>query len=315
MVQVGEQMSGSLVLQGQMPRTRRRVHGSVAERLRQWLYGVAYALKPSRLSAVPNVLALTARHYCGFGSKRGVLPNPDSALRCPDGLAGICTDMSVATLRDAYARGLFPWSHIGPQKWWAPRERMALFIENFRMEKTIRRRLRQQEFTVTFDRDFAGVIEACAEPRPGRVPLTWIRADVIDAYSKAFDAGLAHSVEVWNEAGELVGGAYGLAVGRVFFTESQFTRQRDASKVGFAVLNCHLQRWGYVLNDGKHLTGYLSQLGFSLVPRPAFNALLAKACQERGREGRWFVEPDLDVARWEPKAGTSQPARPRQVLL
>ncbi len=314
-MQVSEQISGSLVLQSQMPRTRARVRVSVAERLRQWFYGVAYALKPSRISAVPAVLALTARHALGLGSKRGVLPNPDSALRHPDGLAGICTDMSVTALRDAYARGLFPWSHIGPQKWWAPRERMALFIENFRVEKTIRRRLRQEEFSVTFDRDFAGVVQACAEPRPGRVRLTWIRPEMIEAYSKAFDAGLAHSVEVWNEAGELVGGAYGLSVGRVFFTELQFTRQRDASKVGFAVLNCHLQRWGYVLNDGKHLTGYLSQLGFSLVPRAAFNALLAKACQEPGREGQWFVEPGLDVARWEPKAGMCQPTRSRQVLL
>ena len=314
-MQVSEQISGSLVLQSQMPRTRARVRVSIAEGLRQWFYGVAYALKPSRISAVPAVLALTARHALGLGSKRGVLPNPDSALRHPDGLAGICTDMSVAALRDAYARGLFPWSHIGPQKWWAPRERMALFIENFRVEKTIRRRLRQEEFSVTFDRDFAGVVQACAEPRAGRVRLTWIRAEMIEAYSKAFDAGLAHSVEVWNEAGELVGGAYGLSVGRVFFTESQFTRQRDASKVGFAVLNCHLQRWGYVLNDGKHLTGYLSQLGFSLVPRAAFNALLAKACQEPGREGQWFVEPGLDVARWEPKAGMCQSTRSRQVLL
>ena len=314
-MQVGEQVSGRLVLQGRTRRRRTVDLVPAADRLRQWLYGVAYALKPSRLSAVPAVLALTARHALGWGSKRGVLPNPDSALRHPDGLAGICTDMSVAALRDAYARGLFPWSHVGPQKWWAPRERMALFIENFRMEKTIRRRLRQEEFSVTFDRDFAGVVQACTEPRAGRVPLTWIRPDVIAAYTKAFDAGLAHSVEVWNETGELVGGAYGLAVGRVFFTESQFTRRRDASKVGYAVLNCHLQRWGYVLNDGKHLTGYLSQLGFSLVPRPAFNALLAKACQERGHEGRWFVEPGLDVARWEPKAGAFQSMRPREVLL
>ena len=314
-MQLSEQISGSLVLHGQTRRTRAKARVSIKDRLRQWFYGVAYALKPSRLSGVPNVLALTARHVLGLEPERGVLPNPDAALCRPDGLAGICTDMSVATLRDAYARGLFPWSHVGPQKWWAPRERMALFIENFRLEKTIRRRLRQGEFTVTFDRDFPGVVQACAGPRAGRVPLTWVRADVMDAYTKAFDAGLAHSVEVWNEAGELVGGAYGLAVGRVFFTESQFTRQRDASKVGYAVLNCHLQRWGYVLNDGKHLTGYLSQLGFSLVPRAAFNALLAKACQERGCEGRWFVEPGLDVARWEPKAGMYQSTRPRQMLL
>lgn len=270
--------------------------------LQRFALGAMWSLKPPRLYGAPATLALVAKHYTGFGRKRGGLPDAHEAFRWPDGLVGIADELSVATLKTAYAKGLYPFAHIGPIKWWAPKERMALFIEDFHMEKNLRRRVKHQDFTVTFDQDFDAVIRACAEPRPGRLHLTWIGPKIIEAYSCAFHAGLAHSVEVWDRSGQLVGGAYGLSVGRVFFTESQFTRERDASKVGFATLNCHLQRWGYVLNDGKQLTGHLSQMGFTLIPRPAFNALLAKACKKRGREGRWAVDHRIDVARWNPRA-------------
>jgi leucyl/phenylalanyl-tRNA--protein transferase len=268
--------------------------------LQRWVLGLAWSLKPPRLYGVPATLLTVAKYYAGFGLKPGELPEPDTVLRHPDGLAGICAEMRVPTLRAAYARGLFPFAHVGPKKWWAPRQRMALFFDDFRIEKNLRRRMRRNDFVVSFDQAFDAVVRACAEPRPGRPHLTWITPDVIEAYSAAFEAGLAHSVEVWDRAGQLAGGAYGLSVGRVFFTESQFSRQRDASKIGFAVLNCHLQRWGYVLNDGKFWTSHLSQLGFKLVPRDEFNALLAKGCAEPDRQGRWSVDPSLDVANWNP---------------
>jgi leucyl/phenylalanyl-tRNA--protein transferase len=274
----------------------------VGERLKRLALGVLWALKPPRLYGVPATLAMVLKHYTDFGPRPGMLPEPERALRRPDGLAGIATDLSVPMLRAAYAKGLYPFAHIGPQKWWAPEQRMALFIEDFHIGKSLRRRIKQGEYIVTFDRDFDAVIRACAEPRPGRPRLTWIRGDIVEAFTRAFHAGLAHSVEVWDADGALVGGIYGLSVGRVFFAESQFTRKRDAAKVGFAVLNCHLQRWGYVLNDGKILTGHFSQMGFTMVPRRAFNALLAKACYEKGKEGRWSVDPSVDVARWNPKS-------------
>jgi leucyl/phenylalanyl-tRNA--protein transferase len=276
---------------------------SLSATLQRWVLGLLWSLKPPRLYGVPATLLMLAKYYAGFGLKPGELPNPGDALLHPDGLDGICAEMSVPTLRAAYAKGLFPFAHVGPKKWWAPKERMALFFGDFRIEKNLRRRIRQNEFLVRFDQDFAAVMRACAEKRPGRPHLTWITPDVIEAYTAAFAAGLAHSVEVWDRAGNLAGGAYGVSVGRVFFTESQFTRQRDASKIGFAVLNCHLQRWGYLLNDGKHWTGYLSQLGFKPIPRAEFNALLAKACAEPGHQGRWTVDPALDVARWNPAEG------------
>jgi leucyl/phenylalanyl-tRNA--protein transferase len=171
---------------------------------------------------------------------------------------------------------------------------MALLFDEFRIEKSLRRRMRQNDFLVTFDQDLDAVIRACAEPRPGRLHLTWITPDVIKAYSNALAAGLARSVEVWDRAGNLTGGAYGLE--SALFTESQFTRQRDASKIGFAVLNCHLRRWGYLLNDGKQRTTYLTQLG--QVSTPCWQRAVPKQVVRP-----WVVDPSIDVAKWNPADG------------
>jgi len=285
---------------------RAKLREAAAQRTEPWRW-ILEALRSPRLYGVPATLIMVAKHYAGLGPKRGDLPDPDRARAWPDGLAGICTEMSVATLKAAYAKGLYPFAQIGPQKWWAPKDRMVLFIEDYHIERNLRRRMKHKEFHVTFDRDFDAVIRACATPRARKLPLSWIRNDIIEAFTRAFHAGFAHSVEVWDSSGELVGGAYGLAIGRVFFTESQFSRRRDASKVGFATLNCHLQRWGYLLNDGKHLTGHLSQLGFTLIPKRSFNALLVKACSRPGRDGRWEVDGNIDIANWNPKSAPLAP--------
>ena len=124
---------------------------------------------------------------------------------------------------------------------------------------------------------------------------------LIASFVAAFDAGLAHSVEIWDRSGVLAGGIFGLAIGKVFFTEGDVTRARDASKVGFVALNCHLQRWGYLMNDGKHLSGRLCQLGFLPVQRTTFDALLAMACTRTGQEGRWTADQTLNLAAWNPR--------------
>lgn len=174
--------------------------------LRRWTLGLLWSLRPPRLYGVPAMLTVLAKHYAGRGLPRGVLPDPGLALTYPDGLAGICTDLSVPTLLAAYAKGLFPLAHIGPQKWWAPAERMVCVPEHIHISKTARRLLRLKQFEVTFDNAFDAVIRACAEPRPGRPGLTWIRPDIIAAYEALHDAGYAHSVEVWDRAGNLAGG-------------------------------------------------------------------------------------------------------------
>ncbi len=289
-----------------------RRSGSSVNTLKRWILGLLWSVKPPRLYGIPATLLLIAKHYGGSGVRPGDLPNPDDALRHPDGLAGICNDLSVPTLKAAYAKGLFPFSHIGPQKWWAPAERMVSRPEVIHISKTTRRLLRNHHYTVTFDTAFADVVKACAEPRAGQVHLTWIRPDIIEAYAVLHAAGIAHSVEVWDREGILAGGLYGVAIGKVFFTESMFARQQDASKVGLVTLSRHLQEWGFVLNDAKHDSAHLRSLGFTLVPRAEFNAILRKSCGGAGKTGRWAVDKSLDVARWNPdpsqtKSGGSVP--------
>jgi leucyl/phenylalanyl-tRNA--protein transferase len=276
------------------------------QKLKRWGLGLLWSLKPPRLWGVPATLLLLAKHYAGFKPGPGALPDPETALRNPDGLAGICTDMSVPVLLEAYTKGLFPLAHIGPQKWWAPAERMVSFPDEVHISKNVRRLLRIKQFRVTFDTDFAGVVAACAEQRPGRAHLTWIRPDIVQAYQALFDAGYAHSVEVWDRAGNLAGGLYGVAIGKAFTTESMFARQADASKVGFVTLSYYLQRWGYVLNDGKRDSAHLRKLGFRLIPRTEFNALLAEVCSAPGRPGRWSADGTIDISQWNP-AGKAKP--------
>jgi leucyl/phenylalanyl-tRNA--protein transferase len=274
----------------------------LSQTVRRWVLGLLWSLKPPRLYGVPAMLLTLAKHYAGFGPPRGMLPDPEKALSYPDGLAGICTDMSVPTLVAAYKKGMFPLAHVGPQKWWAPPERMVCFFDNVHIPKTTRRLLRLKEFEVSFDTAFDAVIRACAEPRPGRFHVTWIRPEVIESYTALYEAGLAHSVEVWDRAGNLVGGLYGVAIGKAFVTESMFTRRPDASKVGLVTLNAHLQKWDFLLNDGKRDSGHLRHLGFTLMPRPEFNALMAEACSEPGRPAPWSVDKSIDMSQWDPKA-------------
>lgn len=214
----------------------------------------------------------------------------------PDRLGG-SRDLSVASLRAAYAKGLCLSSVGARQTWDAPEERMVLFIENFHIDPCVRRRLRRKEFSVTFDQDFATVVRTCAEAGGHRVS-----SRVIEALAAAYNAGLAHSIEIRDRSGALVGGIFGLAIGKVFFTESHFALARDAAKVGFTALNCHLQRWGFLLNDGKHVTGRQCQLGYLPVTRESFNALLAVACTRGGQEGRWTLDQSLNLAGWNPRA-------------
>jgi leucyl/phenylalanyl-tRNA--protein transferase len=186
-----------------------------------------------------------------------------------------------------------------------------LFFDEMHVAKKLRRQMRQGRYTVTFDRDFEGVIKACAGRRDGKWHVTWITPKIMRAYADLFDAGFVHSFEVWNEAGELVGGGYGVALGRVFFTESQFSREPNTSKMGFTVLNWHLAKWGFRLNDGKWPTPTILDMGFRPIRRKGFLAELARATRRPGKAGPWTVEADLTtVAAWQPEAGAAADAPP-----
>jgi len=163
----------------------------------------------------------------------------------------------------------------------------------------VRHMLRRGKFLVTFDEDFAGVIEACAAPRPGKTPLTWITPQIMCAFWELHVAGYAHSVEVWDDNRHLVAGLYGLAIGGVFFAESRFTRVESASKVAVTVLHHHLAHWGFGIRDAKWMSSQLASLGFRVVSREIFNKMLETLCSKPTRLGRWEIARTLDTPNWQ----------------
>jgi leucyl/phenylalanyl-tRNA--protein transferase len=273
-------------------------HESLAEKAARVACGLAWSLAPSRLRGMPNLAKLC---FVEFMAPDFALPDPERALDNPPGLAGIVHDFTLPTILAGYRRGLYPLAHVAPMKWWSPAQRSVLFFNEAHVAKRLRRQMRQGHYTVSFDRDFDGVIKACAGQRQGRLPITWIAPRVMQLYAQAFDAGIAHSFEVWNEKGELVGGGYGLAIGGIFVTESQFSHEPNTSKIGFTVLNWHLAHWGFAFNDGKVMTPTCHDMGFRDIPRSDFLARLAKEERRAAKIGRWQVEANLAaIADWQP---------------
>ena len=271
---------------------------SLTGMVERWALGLTWALSPKRIRGVPNVVRLC---FDEFLAPNYALPDPESAVEEPAGLAGIVHDLSPPTLVSAYRRGLYPFAHIAPLKWWSPPQRSVLFFNELHIARRLRRQMRQGNYTVTFDRDFEGVISACAGHRQGRWHLTWITPKIMRAYAALYDAGYVHSFEVWNEHGVLVGGGYGVAVGSVFVTESQFSREPNTSKIGFTVLNWHLAHWGFAFNDGKLMTPTCHDMGFREIPRSDLLNHLSQAAITRDKKGRWHVEANVSaVAEWQP---------------
>lgn len=266
----------------------------IAERI---AFGLVWAMVPKRIGRLPNLARVWLRDtFRGSGSL------PDPRMAGPGGIAGIAGDLSVETLLSAYKRTLYPWGHVGPFKWLSTDERCVLFFNELHIAKRLRRQMRQNEYRVTFDTDFEGVVSACAERRPGRFHLTWLRPKLMRAYADLYDAGHAHSFEVWNKDGALAGGGYGVAVNGVFFTESQFSRESNTSKMGFTLFNWHLAKWGFALNDGKDPTPTINEMNFRMIPRSELQAMLDRGNMETCRVGRWQCETDLkSIAEWQPE--------------
>lgn len=276
--------------------------------LQRWVLGTIYALRPVRIADLPYLLWHSARDMMRGGTR---VPDPARVARRPNGFGGVCRDISPETVRAAARLGFFPWCHFGPLRWWTREQRMVLSTADFRMSKNLRRIMRKTPLTVTFDQAFDDVIRACAGRRKNRIyGLTWITPTIMRLYSSLHRAGHAHSFEVWNGEGVLVGGGYGLSVGRVFFTESQFSHESNSSKMGFACLMYHLAQWGYVANDGKDPTPTLEEAGFRLIPRAAFEEILSEHGRDGDRAGCWSVTASLaEIAEWEP-SGVVKAAAP-----
>ena len=234
-------------------------------------------------------------------------PPVETALADPNGLLAMGGDLSMARLLDAYRHGIFPWFNPGePILWWCPDPRMVLVPGEVRVTRSLARRLRNGGFELRVDSAFVEVMRACAAPRPspGRggdgVPAveaqpaeegsgTWISPMMIAAYSRLFDAGYAHSVETWRD-GRLVGGLYGVAIGRMFYGESMFSREPDASKVALVRLARQLQRWEFGLIDCQMETPHLASMGARTLPRTAFTARLSELVNLPHRSGPWTFD-------------------------
>ncbi|MAG54217.1 MAG: leucyl/phenylalanyl-tRNA--protein transferase, partial [Halomonas sp.] len=196
-------------------------------------------------------------------------PSTEQALESPNGLLAAGGELTPAWLVDAYRKGIFPWySDKDPILWWSPDPRMILLPAQFKRRRSLAKRLRHGGFSVTLDQQFIQVVEACAAPRKNE-PGTWINPDMRRAYQRLHELGIAHSIEVHRD-GELVGGLYGLAMGPVFFGESMFSRQPDASKIALAYLAGAMQRHGGELIDCQMHTPHLASLGATTVARSTF---------------------------------------------
>lgn len=221
-------------------------------------------------------------------------PPLERALDAPNGLLAAGGSLSPARLVDAYRRGIFPWSSEGqPLLWWSPDPRMVLFVDEFRFSRSLGKRLRSGRFDVRVDTACAEVIAACAEPRPDQ-DGTWITEEMRAAYLDLHRRGYVHSVESWRD-GRLVGGLYGVALGRVFFGESMFAREPDASKVALAHLVAHSRAQGVPLIDCQQETSHLASLGARPIPRARFAACLNELIHSSAPPNGWRPGPSAAI--------------------
>lgn len=219
---------------------------------------------------------------------RGDEPFPPvaKALKSPNGLLCAGGDLAASRLVEAYRHGIFPWYSEGdPILWWSPDPRMVLFPAELKVSRSLRKALERGTFEIRIDTAFRAVIEACAAPRTSHAG-TWIVPQMVDAYVRLHELGYAHSVESWR-AGELMGGLYGIALGKVFFGESMFARATDASKVALVKLVERLSAAHYRVIDCQQATAHLASLGAREIPRKAFAQLLQESIQYPPTGERW----------------------------
>jgi leucyl/phenylalanyl-tRNA--protein transferase len=213
-------------------------------------------------------------------------PPATEALTEPNGLLAAGGDLAPERLLAAYRRGIFPWYEEGqPILWWSPDPRAVLRPDGVKVSRSLRRSLIKGGFELKIDHAFRAVVAACAEPRR-YTDSTWITRDMAAAYARLHELGWAHSFESWRD-GELVGGLYGVAIGRVFFGESMFARAADASKVALVRLAEHLRARSFELIDCQVASAHVASLGASSISRAAFLSLLDRYCEPPGSPGSW----------------------------
>jgi leucyl/phenylalanyl-tRNA---protein transferase len=207
-------------------------------------------------------------------------PPVDTALTEPNGLLAAGGDLTPERLLEAYTRGIFPWSADDePMLWWSPDPRMVLLVDELRVSRSLRRRIRSGDFRVTADAAFDAVVAGCADPRRD-ADGTWITREIAAAYA------------TW-AGDERVGGLYGVSIGRMFYGESMFARASDASKIALAFLVRQLARWRFEMIDCQMSTAHLASLGAREIPRRAFLARLRTLTAAEPVAAPWRLDPDL----------------------
>ena len=223
---------------------------------------------------------------------RDPFPPLSEALAEPNGLLAAGGALSAERLIDAYRHGIFPWFNPGqPILWWSPDPRMVLEPDELKVTRSLDKVLRNRAYEVRADTDFRAVMAACAQPRADQ-DGTWISAEMIAAYCALHELGIAHSVETWID-GELAGGLYGVALGRMFYGESMFTRARDASKIALVHLARQLARWRFGMIDCQMHTMHLATLGAREMPRTDFMRRLQELVNYPHVPGPWELDRDL----------------------
>ena len=225
---------------------------------------------------------------------RLTFPDVELALHDPNGLLAVGGDLSTTRLLQAYKLGIFPWyNEDQPILWWCPDPRAVLLPEWLKISRSLRKTLKRTPFRVSFDQAFSQVLKGCAAPRRDGLG-TWISPDMERAYNRLFKQGHAHSVECWQN-GTLMGGLYGVAIGRVFFGESMFSRTTDASKVALVYLVRQLQAWGFRMIDCQVSSAHLASLGAADLPRHEFTAMLDRFCNMPGHDEPWIFQLEEPV--------------------
>ncbi|PVZ71491.1 leucyl/phenylalanyl-tRNA--protein transferase [Pelagibaculum spongiae] len=218
-----------------------------------------------------------------------LFPSPEMAMNEPNGLLAAGGDLSPKRLISAYSNGIFPWyGEDDPILWWSPAPRCVFYPGQVKVSRSLAKRLRQKKLHVTMDQEFDRVIEACSAPRDDQ-PGTWLSPEMIEAYQNLHQLGYAHSLEVWQDQ-QLVGGLYGVSLGRMFFGESMFSRVSDASKIALVYLSGQLQSWQFDLIDCQLPTAHLASMGAIEINRDQFLGMLADNRQQPDRTGKWNLQ-------------------------
>lgn len=232
-------------------------------------------------------------HLLWLDPENIAFPDTQHAMAEPNGLLAAGGQLSSDWLLHAYSNGIFPWFSDGePILWWSPSPRTVIYTDELHISKSLAKTIKKQAFRVSFDQAFTEVMHACAEPRENQEgDGTWITDDIIAAYSQLHRLGHAHSVEVWHQD-ELVGGIYGIALGRMFFGESMFSRESNSSKIALFYLARQLKEWQYVAIDCQVYNPHLERMGAKQIPRTAFEALLSQHVKDV--PSYWLTSPFIE---------------------